>query len=99
MLITSLAMLSNCSELNIQDLGQGCHTLVLKVQISGDPLGVCVSEGMSDSPPAWPLFPSETHGGYATACPLFSCKGPSHPSASDYCPPPCLSSTAFPRGE
>lgn len=34
------------------------------------------------SPPAWPLFLSETHGGYATACPLSSCIDPSHHSAS-----------------
>lgn len=51
------------------------------------------------SPPAWIPFPSEMHGDYARACPLSSCRGPSRPSVSDWCPPACLSSSASPAGQ
>lgn len=47
-------------------------------------------------PPAFLLFLSGTAVGSVSVCPSFSCRGPSHPSAVNWCLPACLSSVVSP---
>lgn len=47
-------------------------------------------------PPAFPPFPFGTAVCSVSACPSFSCRGPSRPSDAGLCLPACLSSFVFP---